>query len=140
MAIVGAAAIIGTLIWAVVSHPSLVLILAAGLDGVMVLQAAHKLILNLGSKQPQSAEELVGRLGLIGQLIVALAVALAAVGEARGWVHGGSGIAGHAALGVAVIYLIGAPIYWLGGKRRLVAALKARGIGGTPPPGPAPAS
>ncbi len=39
------------------------------LDGVIVIEAAHRVVLNLANRQLQSAEDVVDRLSLIAQLI-----------------------------------------------------------------------
>jgi hypothetical protein len=71
----------------------------------------------------------VNRLSLIAQLFGAVVVVLASIGQLRGWMHGmfrdfiGS---------VLVLYVIGSPVYWFGGKRRLIAALRTRATGDGP--------
>ena len=96
-------------------------ILVAVLDAVVVIQAAHRVVLNLASTQLQSAEEVVDRLSLIAQLIGAVVVVLASIGQVRGWMHG---MFRDAIAGVLLVYLIGSPVYWFGGKRRLIAVLR----------------
>ena len=65
------------------------------------------------------------------QLAGALVVALATIGQVRGWMHG---MSGDVVAGLGVLYLVGSPVYWFGGKRRLIAVLTAWGAGdGTEP-------
>ncbi|HYK31835.1 MAG TPA: hypothetical protein VEV63_07735 [Streptosporangiaceae bacterium] len=109
---------------------SIILYSTAALNCVMVVRATHRLVLDMAKKQPRSAEEVVDRLSLVGQLIAAVAVAIAAIAQARGWMRGP---VRDVVLGVLVLYLIGAPVYWwFGGKRRLIAVLRARATGDEP--------
>jgi len=122
-------AMIVFIIYLGVTHLSGILILVSVVDGVIVIQAAHRVVLNLANRQPQSAEDVVDRLSLIAQLIGAVVVALASIGQVRGWMHG---MFRDVIVSVLVLYLIGSPAYWLGGKRRLVAVLRTRATGGPP--------
>ncbi len=111
------------------SHLSGLFVILAGLDVVFAVQAAHKVVLNLADKHPQTAEQSADRLSLIAQLIAAAVVALASVGTARGWMHGTfRDVVG----GALVLALICAPIWWFGGKHRLIAMLQARDGGADP--------
>jgi hypothetical protein len=100
------------------------LILVAAGDGVIVIRTAHRLVLNLADQRLRSAEQMADRLSLIAELIGALVVALAAVGQLRGWMHG---MFRDVVAGVLAVYLVGMPVYWYGGKRRLIAVLRAWG-------------
>ena len=100
------------------------LILLGVAEGVLVIQAAHRLILNLGNQQPRSAEEMADRLSLIAQLIGAVVFTVVAIGQVRGWMHG---TFRDVILCLGVLYLAGSPVYWFGGKRRLIAVLKTWG-------------
>jgi len=122
-------AVIGFIIYLGARHPSGILILLGALDGVMLMQAAHRVVLNLANRQLQSAEEVADRLSLIAQLIGALVAALAFTGQVRGWMHG---TFRDLILAVLVLYLVGSPIYWFGGKRRLIAVLRTRATGDGP--------
>jgi hypothetical protein len=62
-------------------------------------------------------------------LIGAVVVALASIGQVRGWMHG---MFRDVIAGVLVLYVIGSPVYWLGGKRRLIAVLRTRAAGDEP--------
>ena len=117
------AIVIGFIIYLVTQHPAGFLILLGAADGVILLQAAHKVVLNLANRQPQSAEQVADRLSLIAQLIGTVVAALAFIGQVRGWMHG---MFRDVILGVLVLYLAGGPIYWFGGKRRLIAVLRTR--------------
>jgi hypothetical protein len=119
-------AVIGFIIYLVVKHPSGLLILLGAGDSVVVIQAAHKVVLNLANAQLKSAEQVVNRLGAIAQLFIAVVGALGSVGVTRGWMHG---TFRDVITGVLALYLIGSPIYWFGGKRRLIAVLRARTAG-----------
>lgn len=121
-------AVIGFTIYLAARHPSVILIIVSVLDGVIVIQAAHRVILNL-AERPQSAEQLVQRLSLVAQLIGAVVAALAAIGQVRGWMHG---MFRDVVMTVLVLYVIAAPVYWFGGKRRLIAMLKPRATGDEP--------
>ncbi len=125
------AALIGLIIYLGIRHPSGIFLVAVVIDAVIVIQAAHRVVLNLAAKQPRSAEDVVNRLGLTAQLIAAVVVTLAAVGQLRGWMHGRFE---DAIVGIMTLYLIGALVYWLGGKRRLIAALRTRIAGDEPGP------
>jgi hypothetical protein len=128
--IVAPIAMIGFIIYLGVTHPSGILILVSVLDGVIVIQTAHRVVLNLANRQLQSAEDVVDRLSLIAQLISAVVLTLASIGQVRGWMHG---MFHDVIVSVMVLYLIGSPAYWLGGKRRLVAFLRTRATGDGPP-------
>ncbi len=117
---------IGFIIYLGVRHPSAILILLAAANGVIVVQVAHRLVLHLANQQLRSAEQVADRLSLIAQLIGALVVALAAIAQVRGWMHG---MIRDVVAGLSALYLIGSPVYWLGGKRRLIAVLRAWGAG-----------
>jgi hypothetical protein len=125
--VVVAVAVIGFIIYLPITHASVILILAGVLDAVIVLQATHRMVLNLASSQVQSAEDAVNRLSLMAQLVGAVVVLLVCVGQLRGWMHG---MFRDLIDGVLVLYLIGSPIYWFGGKRRLIAMLSTRAPGG----------
>ncbi len=122
-------AVIGFIIYLGARHPSGILILLGALEGVMLVRAAHRVVLNLANRQLQSAEEVADRLSLIAQLIGALVAALAFTGQVRGWMHG---TFRDLILAVLVLYLVGSPIYWFGGKRRLIAVLRTRATGDGP--------
>jgi ABC-type dipeptide/oligopeptide/nickel transport system permease component len=99
---------------------------------VLVIKAAHRLVLNLGQKeQLQTAEQMADRLSLTAQLICTLVTALAFIGQARGWMHG---TFRDVVLGVLVLFLVAAPVYWYGGRRRLIALLEPRFPGDAPEP------
>lgn len=127
VALLAIAVVLGALIWIGFhlsgTHLSVLWLLTWVADAALVLQAGHRLVLNLANRQRLSAEETVDRLDLVAQLIAAVAVALAAIGTARGWMHG---LFWGVMVCVLVLYLIGSPIYWLGGKRRLIAFLRTR--------------
>jgi hypothetical protein len=122
-------AVIGLIMYLRARHLSGITVSLAALDGVMVIQAAHRVVMNLADKQLQSAEELADRFSLIAQLIGALVLELVFLGQVRGTMHG---TFRDATGGVIVLYLVGSPIYWLGGKRRLVAMLRTRAAGDRP--------
>jgi hypothetical protein len=124
LAVAAPVVVIGFTIYLVIQHPSGILIILGALNGVMLIQAAHKVVLNMAGKPPQSAEQVVDRLSLVAQLTSAVVLTLASIGQARGWMHG---MFRDIIDGVLVLYLIGAPIYWLGGKRRLIAMLRTSG-------------
>jgi len=107
----------------------LLYILISALDVAIIVQATHRLVLVLAKAPLRSAEEAVDRLSLVAQLVGAVVLAAASIGQVRGWMHG---TYGRVVRGLLVLYVIGAPIYWLGGKRRLIAALKARATGDGP--------
>ena len=122
---------IGFIVYLAVRHPSALLILVAAVDGVIVIQAGHRLVLHLANQQLRSAEDVADRLSLIAQLIGALVVAVATIGQVRGWMHG---MFRDVVVGLVVLYLIGSPVWWYGGKRRLIAVLNTWGAGdGTGP-------
>ena len=104
-------------------HPSAIFIPVIAVDGVILIQAAHRVVLNLANTQPRSAEQVVARLSLVAQLTFALAVTMASIGHLQGWMHG---IFRDVVGGALVLWLVGAPIYWLGGKRRLIDALRTQ--------------
>jgi hypothetical protein len=57
-------------------------------------------------------------------------VALATVGQVRGWMHGMF----RDVVGLVVASVAGSPVWWFGGKRRLIAVLRTWGAGnGTVP-------
>ena len=68
-AIVVPVAAIGFIIYLGVMHLSGLWILVSVFDAVVVIRTAHRVVLNLASRQLQSAEEMVDRLSLIAQLI-----------------------------------------------------------------------
>ena len=117
---------IGFLIFLGLTHsPAIFIILGAG-NVIFIIQAVHRVVLNLADKHPQTADRMADRLGLIANLVVALVMALAFVGEVRGWMHGTFRVV---VLGVLGLYLLGAPIYWYGGRRRLIEVLRTRATG-----------
>ena len=120
---------IGLIIYLGARHPSAIWILLAAADGLVVIQAAHRFVLHLANQPLRSAEQVADRLSLIAQLIGALLMALAAIGQVRGWMHG---MFRDVAVGLGVLYLVGALVYWSGGKRRLIAVLRASGAGDGP--------
>ncbi len=119
-------ALIALAIYVGIRHSSALFIVGSVLDAVIVIEAAHRVVLNLGGKRPETAEEVVSRLSLVAQLIGAVVVVLEFIGQSRGWM---GGIFGDVVLGVVVLYLIGMPVYRFGGKSRLIAALRARAAG-----------
>src|SRR5260221_12491646 len=62
-------AVIGFIIYLGARHPSGILILLAALEGVMLMQAAHRVVLNLANRQLQPPEELADRPSPKAQLI-----------------------------------------------------------------------
>ena len=101
------------------------MILLAAVDGVIVIQAGHRLVLHLAN-QLRSAEHVADRLSLIAQPIGALVVAAATIGQVRGWTDG---MFRDVLVGIVVLYLVGSPVWWYGGKRRLIAVLRTWGAG-----------
>ena len=108
---------------------SVILFGTAALSCVEIIRDTHRLVLSLAKKQPQSAEEEVDRLGLLAQLIGSVVVAVATISAAEGWLRGSFR---YLVGGVLLLYVVGAPVYWFGGKRRLIAALQARATGDEP--------
>jgi len=117
---------IGFIIYLGIKHRSGVLILLGALDGIILIQAAHRAVLNLANKQLHSTEQMADRLSLIAQLVGALVAALASIGQVRGRMHAAFR---DVIAGVLVLYLVGLPIYWFGGRRRLISVLRTRATG-----------
>jgi len=120
---------IGLLIFVGLKHPSVMLILVGAFNGVYLIQAVHRTVLNLADKQPQTAEQMADRLSLIAQLVGAVVIVLAFIGQVRGWMHG---TFRDLILGVLFVYLLAGPIYWYGGRRRLIGLLTMRDTGDEP--------
>lgn len=106
------------------AHASVILILTSVLDCILVAKFVHRLVLNLAGGQPQTAEDAANQLSQMAELAFMVATALGAIGQVRGWMHG---TFRDLVLSIATLYVIGAPAYWLGGKRRLLAVLRTRG-------------
>lgn len=104
-------------------RPSVVLTILAVLDVALVVQATHRLVLNMADQRPWSAEHAADRLGLIAQLAGAIVVALLTIGQLRGSMHG---LFRDVIAILVLAYLAGAPLWWLGGKRRVITALRKR--------------
>lgn len=119
----------GLLIAVGLRYPSAILILVGAADGVLLIQAVHKVVLNLAGKQPQTAEQWADRLSLRAQLAGAMVLSLAFIGQVRGWMHG---MFRDVVVGVLVVYLVAGPIYWFGGRRRLIAVLRTGATGEEP--------
>ena len=92
---------------------------------MIVIQAGHRLVLHAANQQLRSAEHVADRLSQIGQLIGALVVAVATIGQVRGWMHGMF----RDVVGLVILYLAGSPVWWYGGKRRVIAVLRTWGAG-----------
>jgi len=122
---------IGIVVYLAARHPSAIWILLAVVDGVIVIQAVHRLVLHLANQQLTSAEHIADRFSLTAQLFFALVVALAAIGQIRGWMHG---MFRDVVLGLGILYLAGSPVWWYGGKRRLIAMLRTWSTGNSTEP------
>ncbi len=118
---------LGLLIFVGIKHPSVILLFVGACDGVFLIQAVHRLVLNLADKQPQTPEQMVDRISLIAQLAGTAVIVVAFIGQIRGWMHG---TFRDVIVGVLVIYLLAAPIYWYGGRRRLIGMLRTWDTGG----------
>jgi hypothetical protein len=123
-------ALIGSLIYLGLRHPTWLYLLVSVVDCVIVVQSAHRLVLHLARQQTQAAEELVARLSLYAQLVAAAVVAIISIGFALHWMMNET--FRDSVLGLCLVYVVGMPVYWFGGKRLLIASLKARGFGSEP--------
>jgi hypothetical protein len=125
-----AAAMIGSLIYFGFKHQTGLYLIVSVVECVVVVQSAHRLVLNLAKEQPKTAEELVERLSRYGQLVAATGVALTSIGFVLHWMSNQT--FRNSVIGLSLVFVVGLPVYWLGGKRLLIASLKARGYGSEP--------
>jgi uncharacterized membrane protein len=122
--------LLGSLVYFCLRHPTGLYLLVSLVDCVVVVQSVHRLVLNLAKQQAQIAEELVTRLSLYAQLVAAVGLVLTSIGYVLHWTS--NEMFRDSTIGLSFVYVIGMPLYWLGGKRLLIASLKARGFGSEP--------
>lgn len=122
--------LLGSLVYFGLRHPTGLYFLVSVVDCVVVGQSAHRLVLNLAKQQVQTAEELVTRLSLYAQLVATVGVALTSIGFVLHWMSNQT--FRYSVIGLSLVYVVGMPLYSFGGKRLLIASLKARGFGSEP--------
>jgi hypothetical protein len=110
-------------VYAAIAYPSADPFILIGSLGLVFISAAGCFASSVHRKRPRS---LVGRADLIERLAIAGIVAICLVnviGEQLKWPNGAFHTAAIAIAGAAVVAM---PVYWLGGRRRLMAVLAAR--------------
>jgi hypothetical protein len=127
-----AVVLIGSLIYFGFKHPTGLYLIVSAVECVVVVQSAHRLVLNLAKEQPKTAEDLVERLSRYGQLVAATGVALSSIGFVLHWMSNQT--FRDSVIGISLVFVVGLPAYWLGGKRLLTAWLTTRGYGSEPRP------
>jgi hypothetical protein len=125
-----AVVMIGSLVYFGLRHPTWLYLLVSVVDCVVVVQSVHRLVLNLAKQHAQTAEELVTRLSLYAQSVAAVGLVLTSIGYVLHWTSNET--FRDSTIGLSFVFVIGLPLYWLGGKRLLIASLKARGFGSEP--------
>jgi hypothetical protein len=124
------AALIGSLIYLGLKHPNWLYLLLIAAESVVVVQSTHRLVLNLAKQQAQTVQEVMKRLSLYAQLAGTAGAALASIGFVLHWMS--KEAFSDSAIGLALVYVVGLPAYRFGGKRMLIAWLRARGFSSEP--------
>jgi hypothetical protein len=98
-----------------------------GLQGTacaMTMGNVGWLVLRMRWRSPREQVYLAGRAGLLATLTALL---LIDIGQSLGWMHGAYEAS---TLGICCLAVVAMPLYWFGGKRRLLAVLTARAASG----------
>jgi hypothetical protein len=116
-------ALLGLAVYVSLRHPATAPVILIAMQSFLWIVWAGELARNLRRGRTRSPKELVERMGHAVWLAGWTAVLLSSVGEQQGWLHG---ITEYILVGICSLFVVGIPVSWFGGKRRLIAAMTAR--------------
>ena len=120
-------AIVGLIVYLVATGSRYELIALMALQGIVAVVLASQLARKVLRNRTPSPLILADWIGDGAFMIVWLVIVLSTIGESQGWTHGAFEYAIDSILG---LFVVGLPVYWWWGKRRVVLALTARAVDG----------
>ncbi len=96
-------------------------------QGIVAVVLARRLALKVLRNRTPSPVILADWIGDGASVIAWVAVVLASIGRNQGWMHGAFE---YAMAGILGLILVGMPVYWWRGQRRVVLSLTARAVAG----------
>jgi hypothetical protein len=125
--IAGSLAFVGIPAYLIATDSKFLPVASMAVQGIVAVELARRLALKVvrnHSPSPVVLAEWIGDAALMVGLMVSV---LASIGTNQGWMHGAFEFAMLSVLG---LFLVGLPVYWFRGQRRLVLALTARAVAG----------
>ena len=120
-------AIVGIFAYLLATDSKYLPIIVMALQGFLAITYARRLAVKVLRNRTPSPVILADWIGDSALMITWVAVLLANIGRIQGWMHGAFEYAMDSILGLLVV---GMPVYWLRGRRRVVLALTARAVAG----------
>jgi hypothetical protein len=120
-------AIVGIVVYLIATDSKYLPIATAAVQGILAGVLARELVLKVlrnRTPSPVILADWISDAAVVTSFVVCV---LAGTGQYEGWMHGALEYAVTSILG---LFLVGMPIYWWRGKRRVVLALTARAVDG----------
>jgi hypothetical protein len=125
--LVGFLAVVGVFAYFLVTDWHDLPILTLVLQSLILATFAKELVLKVVRSRTPTPVALADWIGDLARLIGWIAVVISAIGQNLGWMHGAFKWALSCIL---VLFVVGMPLYWWKGQRRVVLALTARSVAG----------
>lgn len=125
--IAAAIAIAGILVYLLATHPKYLPIVTITVQSILAVEFARRLAVKMLRNRTPSPVVLADWIGDGAFVIVWVAIALVSIGQHQGWMHG---TFEYATGGICGLFVVGMPVYWWRGQRRVVLALTARSVAG----------
>lgn len=120
-------AIVGIPVYLAVTDSKFLPIATMALQGIVGVVLARQLALEVLRNRAPSPVVLAEWLS-DSAIVIGWAISLLAnIGQHQGWMHGAFE---YAMFGILGLFVVGMPVYWFRGQRRVVLALTARAVGG----------
>lgn len=120
-------AIVGIPVYLIVTDSTFLPIATTAAQGIVTVVLARRLALEVVRNRAPSPVVLAEWISDSAVVIAWFATVLTSIGQHQGWLHGAFE---YAMLGILGLFLVGMPVYWIRGQRRVVLALTARAVGG----------
>jgi hypothetical protein len=120
-------AILGFIVYLIATDSKYSPIATAAVQGICAGVLARELVVKVLRNRTPSPVILADWIDDAAVVIAFVACVLAGTGQYEGWMHGAFEYAMSSILG---LFIVGMPVYWWRGKRRVVLALTARAVDG----------
>jgi hypothetical protein len=125
--IAGSLAFVGIPAYLIVTDSKFLPVASMAVQGIVAVELARRLALKLLRNDSPSPVVLADWIGDAALVVGWMVTVLANIGTNQRWMHGAFEFA---VLSVLALFLVGLPVYWFRGERRLVLALTARAVAG----------